>query len=102
MSQMGMEYNALRAGSRRWAALGELLDETAKDFGAAPVAGLAPDCQGAATSFLSAWQGYAGESAAIVEGFATALEEVVGSTTETDSATGSGFETLDSRLGSAR
>ena len=102
MSQMGLEYNALRAGSERWASLGELLEETARDLGAAPTSGLTPECQGAARAFLSAWEGYAGESAAIVDGFSTALEEVAARTAAVDSGTRGDMEALDSRLGPAR
>lgn len=102
MSQMGLEYNALRAGSERWSSLGELLEETARDFGSAPTGGLAPEVQGAARAFLSAWEGYAGESAAIVEGFSTALEEVAARTAATDSHTRGEMDALDSRLGPAR
>ena len=102
MSHMGLEYNALRAGSERWASLGELLEETARDLGAAPTGGLAPECQSAAGAFLRAWEGYAGESAAIVDGFSTALEEVAARTAAADSSTRGDMETLDSRLGPAR
>ena len=102
MSHMGLEYNALRAGSERWASLGELLEETARDLGAAPTGGLAPECQGAARALLSAWEGYAGESAAIVDGFSTALEEVAARTAAVDSSTSGDMEALDSRLGPAR
>ncbi len=104
MSHMGLEYNALRAGSERWASLGELLEETARDLGAAPTSGLAPECRlGAARAFLRAWEGYAGESAAIVDGFSGALEEVAARTAATDSSTTRGdMEALDSRLGPAR
>lgn len=99
---MGLEYNALRAGSERWSGLGELLGETARDFGSAPTTGLALEAQGAARAFLSAWEGYAGESAAIVEGFSTALEEVAARTAATDSSTRGEMDALDSRLGPAR
>ena len=44
----------------------------------------------------------AGESAAIVDGFSTALEEVAARTAATDSGTRGDLEALDSRLGPAR
>jgi hypothetical protein len=99
---MGLEYNALRAGSERWASLSELLEETARDLGSAPTSGLAPECQGAAWAFLRAWEGNAGESAATADGFSTALEEVAARTAATDSGTRGDMEALDSRLGPAR
>ena len=102
MSQMGLEYNALHRGSERWTSLGELLEETARDLGSAPTSGLAPDCRGAARGFLEAWEGYAGESAAIVRGFAGALDEVAARTSSTDDDTRGEMQTLDSRLGPAR
>ena len=58
--------------------------------------------QDAATTFLSRWAGYAGESADIAEGFVGALHATSDDYSTTDDATDRQFSDLDGRLGSAR
>lgn len=102
MSTMGVEGNALRTGSADWARLSELMTSTSGSVGEASTAGLAPSVQGAAAAFLSAWSGYAGESAAIATGFSGALDAASDDFTNRDDEADQRFSQLDSRLGPAR
>ncbi|WP_101523457.1 hypothetical protein [Nocardioides houyundeii] len=99
---IGWEYDPLVAGAVKWDDLGTLLQDSAKDLGSASTGGLAPGVQGAANSFLTAWQGYAGESAAIAAGMAGALRASVSDVQGTDGEQSGGYSALDSRLGPSR
>lgn len=75
---------------------------TQTELADAPVTGLASGVQGAASAFLSAWSGYAGESAAICEGMGEALRLLVHDVTATDEQRQAAFSRLDGRLGPQR
>lgn len=102
MSEMGIELGSLRAGSRDWSELSERMTTTATYFEQASGFSLGDSVQVAATSFLDAWAGYAGESAAIATGFSEALTAAADSYGQSDDAADQGFGDLDGRLGPAR
>ncbi len=98
---LGLEYGSLASGVEDWTRLGELMRSTGSELDDASTAGLAPTVQGAAQSFLTAWSGYAGESAAISEGLSEALGLLTTDVTATEEELTARFGTLDGRLGSA-
>jgi hypothetical protein len=102
VSGLGLEYGEIGRGDEDWSRLADLMRTTAGELEGAPVGGLAPSVQGAATAFLSAWAGYAAESAAIADGLADALRLLVGDVRATEEQRQEEFGRLDSRLGSAR
>lgn len=99
---MGLEYAALSRGDENWSRVAELLRRTRSELADADTSGVAPGVRGAASSFLSAWAGYAAESAAISDGMAGALEVMVGDLQSTEQARQSAFRDLDARLGPQR
>ena len=102
MTHIRWESAAIGYGVERWEDQALLMDGAVRDLGRASVSGLAPSVQGAASSFLSAWAGYAGESQVIAEGFVAALRAATADMSGTDEAQGSGYADLDGRLGPAR
>lgn len=98
---LGLDYGSLASGVEDWSRLGELMRSTGSELGDASTAGLAPTVQGAAQSFLTAWSGYAGESAAISDGLSEALGLLTTDMTATEEELTARFGTLDGRLGSA-
>ena len=102
MREMGLELGALRVGSRDWSDLAERMTTTATYFQQASGYALGDSVQAAATSFLDAWAGYAGESAAIATGFSDALTAAADSYGGSDDGADQGFADLDGRLGPAR
>jgi hypothetical protein len=102
VSGLGLEYGEIGRGDEDWSRLGELMRTTEGELRDAPTSGLAPSVQGAATGFLTAWSGYAAESAAIADGLAGALRLLVGDVRATEEQRQEEFSRLDSRLGSAR
>lgn len=102
MSILGVDYAAISRGGRDWEQLAELMSETSRDLADQGVGALPPSVQGAASSFLRAWAGYAGESSAIATGFAGALDARVADYRGTDQRVDGQLTELDGRLGPAR
>lgn len=102
MSQMGLEYDAIRTAVGDWQRLDELMTTSRRALADASTGALPPSVQGAASGFLTAWAGYAGESAAIAAGFAQALDATSLDFAGTDEADGARWQQLDGRLGPAR
>lgn len=102
MTHIRWEAAAIAIGVERWEELEALMQDARQDLGSASVAGLAPGVQGAASSFLSAWSGYAEESRAIAEGFVGALRDATADMGSTDSEQAGDYGQLDGRLGSGR
>lgn len=102
MSEMGIELNALRSGSRDWTELAERMATVSALFEQTSSTALGESVRAAATGFVDAWAGYAQESADIATGFSGALTAAADSYGETDDASGQGFSDLDGRLGPAR
>ena len=102
MSGLGLEYGDLGRGDQDWSRLAELMRTTESDIKGAPTNGLAPSVRGAASRFLTAWSGYAGESAAIADGLAGALRAIGNDVLATEAEREQEFGRLDSRLGPAR
>lgn len=102
MSGLGLEYDELGRGDQDWSRLAELMRTTGSDIEGASTNGLPPSVQAAATTFLSAWSGYAGESAAIADGLAGALRAIGNDVFATEAEREQEFGRLDSRLGPAR
>jgi hypothetical protein len=96
------QMETLRRGTQGWEAQETLMDTSARELGAASAASLPPSVQAAATTFLSRWAGYAGESSAIAQGFVGALHATADDYSTTDDASDRQFSDLDGRLGSAR
>lgn len=102
MSGLGLEYGEIGRGDLDWSRLAELMRTIGSDLDGATAHGLAPSVQGAATGFLSAWCGYADESAAIADGLAGALRALRNDVLATEAERQQEFGRLDSRLGPAR
>ena len=102
MSTMGVELNAIKAASGDWDRLHELMTTSQRSLADASTGALPPAVRGAASSFLSAWAGYAGESAALASGFSDALDATAADWTGTDEADAARWDTLDGRLGPSR
>lgn len=78
------------------------MESAARDLRSASASSLPPSVQAAATTFLTRWAGYAGESAAIARGFVGALQATSNDYSTSDDAADRQFSDLDGRLGSAR
>jgi hypothetical protein len=102
VSTFGLEYNALTAGAQDWRDLAELMTDTSRGLADQPTSAIPASAQDAAASFLSAWSGFAGESAEIATGFAGALDATRSSYRSADDATDQRFAHLDGRLGPRR
>lgn len=102
MSQMGLEYNAIRTAVGDWERLEELMTTSRRALADASTGALPSSVQGAASGFLTAWSGYAAESAAIASGFAEALDATSLDFAGTDEADGAHWQQLDGRLGPQR
>ncbi|ROR92551.1 hypothetical protein [Nocardioides aurantiacus] len=102
MSELGLELNALRAGSRDWTEVADRMSTTAELFEQTSSMSLGDSVRASAADFLDAWAGYAQESADIATGFSGALTAAADRYGETDDASGQGFSDLDGRLGPAR
>ncbi len=102
MGMMGMEYDALVKGSAEWRSLAKLMTTTASDLGSTTTSALPPRVQRAGKSFLTRWDGFARESAAIADGFAGALTATQDDTMRAGDAVDRRFSDLDGRLGPAR
>ncbi len=102
MSGFGMEYGAIGRGDEDWARLAGLMRDTQGEFAGASTSGLAPSVRGAADAFLTAWAGYAGESASIGDGLSDALRLLLGDVTATEQQREAEFRDLDGRLGPQR
>jgi hypothetical protein len=96
------QMETLRRGTQGWESQETLMETSARELGGASAASLPPSVQGAATTFLTRWAGYAGESATIAHGFVGALHATADDYSITDDATDRQFSDLDGRLGSAR
>lgn len=92
----------LSAGTRAWEGQQTLMETTARELGNASASALPPSVQGAATTFLTRWAGYAGESVAIAQGLVGALEATADDYSTADDAVDRQFSDLDGRLGPAR
>lgn len=102
MSNLGIEYNQVENAAGRWDELAGLMTDTERDLADASAAGLAPSVRAAATAFLTAWSGYAGESSDIATGFGEAMRARVTDYQGTDQASRNALTDLDGRLGPAR
>lgn len=96
------QVQSLRMGTEGWAGQESLMESTARDLRNASPGALPPSVQGAATTFLSRWAGYADESTAIAQGFVGALEATANDYSTSDDAADRRFSDLDGRLGPAR
>ena len=96
------QMETLRRGTQGWESQETLMDTSARELRGASASALPPSVQGAATTFLTRWAGYAGESAAIAQGFVGALHATSDDYSTTDDATDRQFSDLDGRLGPAR
>lgn len=96
---LGIDYGAMGGASQEWRDISELMAGTKGKLDGASPGVFAPSVQGAATAFVSAWQGFARDSADIATGFAEALELNVYDQRVVDEVVRDGF---DGRLGSAR
>jgi hypothetical protein len=101
-SHLLWDLDVLQRGTTGWESQERLMDSTAKDFGAATSGALPPSVQGAATTFLTSWAGFAGESRAIAQGFVGALKATGNDYRTSDDAADRQFSDLDGRLGPAR
>lgn len=99
MSQLQYEFGAINVGASHWEELEALMADAAKELGQAPVSGLAPGVQGAASAFLSAWAGFAEESRAMANGFAGALRAAAADMGGTDQSQSGQYDSLDGRMG---
>lgn len=90
---------ALRQTARDWEQVEPLMRSSARDLGSASVAGVAPSVQAAATAFCQAWQGFAEESVAIVQGYGEQLSAFADDVAAVDNDVSADFKALDSRLG---
>jgi hypothetical protein len=86
----------------QWEDLEELMEKSRSALAAAGATGLAPSVQAAATSFLTAWAGYAGESKVMAGGFVAALHTTDAAYTGQETLTEEQLKNLDGRLGPAR
>lgn len=102
MSELGIEYGQVDKAAALWDDLSALMAESERDLSTASTAGLGSSVQSAATAFLTAWSGYAGESADIATGFGDALRARVADYRGTDQGSRDDFTNLDGRLGPAR
>ena len=96
------QMESLRLGTQGWEAQESLMESTARGFRNASPSALPPSVQGAATTFLSSWAGYADESTAIAQGFLGALRATANDYSTSDDAADREFSDLDGRLGPAR
>lgn len=101
-SPLVWQMESLRRGTEGWEAQETLMETSSRELGGASSAALPPSVQGAATTFLTRWAGYAGESAAIAQGFVGALQATSDDYSTTDDAVDRQFSDLDGRLGPAR
>lgn len=90
------------SAAERWTEAAELASTASSLLGGESPYGMGSRVWPAATAFLSAWAGYATESAAIAAGYADALEGIVHDLASTDATNRERFEDLDSRLGPER
>lgn len=102
MSQVGVEYNSIRAGVQDWRALSQMMTRTSGSLADQTISAIPPTARTAAQAFLTAWAGYAAESADIATGFAGALEATQNNYTRADDEADRRFADLDGRLGPAR
>ena len=96
------QLESLRLGTQGWESQESLMESTARDFRNASSSALPPSVQGAATTFLSRWAGYADQSTAIAQGFVGALGATDNDYSTADDAADREFSDLDGRLGPAR
>lgn len=99
---MGYIGSGLAAAEDRWVLLAELMATSVQDFDGASVSGLAPSVQPAATRFVEAWRGYAGQSRDLATGMGGAVRATLEDTGAIDEDTQRMFDALDTRLGPAR
>lgn len=101
-SPLVWQMESLRTGTQGWESQESLMEATARDLRNASSSALPPSAQGAATTFLSRWAGYAAESTAIAQGFVGALKATADDYSTSDDAVDRRFSDLDGRLGPAR
>ncbi|QIK77087.1 hypothetical protein [Nocardioides piscis] len=89
-----IDYDSLAGASQEWRDLGELMDDTADRLSSATPGVFAPSVRGAAAAFLSAWQGFARDSAGVANGLADALELNVDDQRAVDDVVRDGFDFL--------
>lgn len=99
MTSFGMEYGAMSSATQEWRDISELMDGCANKLSGASTSAFAPSVQPTATAFVTAWKGFARDSAGIATGFAEALEVNVFDQSALDEVVRDGF---DGRLGPAR
>ena len=101
-SHLVWQLESLRIGTQGWESQESLMDTTARELRGASSSALPPSVQGAATTFLTRWAGYAGESTAMAQGFLGALKATANDYTTSDDAVDRQFSDLDGRLGPER
>lgn len=94
-----MEYGAMTSASQEWRDISELMDGTVSKLSGTSSGVFAPSVQSKATAFVTAWKGFARESADIALGFAEGLEANVLDQKAVDEVIRDGF---DGRLGPSR
>lgn len=99
MSMMGVEYSAMQASIADWADLAERMDTLGGDLADTGTAGLPESVQGAAAAFLTAWSGYASDSAEIARNFSACLQACSDNYLQADAEATARFDDLDGSLG---
>ena len=98
----GLDPGAIPLAVTTWEDLAELTTTTQTELAGQSPGGFAPSVRAAASTFLSAWSGFAGESRAIADGFVSALQSSQSSYSQSDQLTAGELDRLDGRLGPAR
>lgn len=99
MSSIGVEHNALVSGAKDWESLATLMDNTSQELTDQSTSPIPESARSAASTFLTRWAGYAGESSEIATGFSGALDASVDNYFTADDAADRKFADLDGRLG---
>jgi hypothetical protein len=98
----GIDPGSIPTAVTKWEDVGELMTTTKTELAGQSPIGFAPSVQGAASAFLTAWSGFAGESRAIADGFVSALQSTQSSYGRSDQLSAGELDRLDGRLGPAR
>ncbi len=102
MAGYGLGLSSVSWAIQSWEDLEELMEKTRSELATESATGLAPSVQAAASSFLTAWSGHAGESRAMADGFVAALHSTDVRYTGQETLTEEQLKNLDGRLGPAR
>ena len=98
----GVTTGTVALTAAQWDDLQELMTSAASELSGASSSGFAPSVQVAASAFLRAWAGFAGESATMSSGFAQALRSSGTLYDQGDLLGEAELKQLDGRLGPSR